>query len=296
MASNTPRSSAAKLQRSLVQRTRHLQWKVSARTSMLSYCKLVKLPWPQWTKRPNVKGIRQRAWLGEFREPWNFREAYLDPVPGAKSSGYEAKVFWTGFSHTIGTRPVVDIFAAAVHGRDVEHEETPIGQVMRKLDWDRPCHNTHEDSDFWKVASQAFAFGNADRAIGSSIHKGFYFLLNHETDRLRKSFLMEYESDLIHDGCVKYNGPTCYMILVDFQNSCRGEAMKELETKLTKLAATPHLACLRPGRTERAARKKSKGWDVELAGMWNKASAAVIKIWNDKNKAVKRYKHHTMKA
>lgn len=78
-------------------------------------------------------------------------------------------LFWAGFSWSLGTRFILDkmieqISADLGNGyelRDIEHEHSPIGQVMRRLNWSRHCHNTKHDSKFWLAMSQQFARGVA---------------------------------------------------------------------------------------------------------------------------------------
>eukprot|EP00933_Yihiella_yeosuensis_P000835 TRINITY_DN1012_c0_g1_i5.p1 TRINITY_DN1012_c0_g1~~TRINITY_DN1012_c0_g1_i5.p1 ORF type:complete len:448 (+),score=45.98 TRINITY_DN1012_c0_g1_i5:61-1404(+) len=144
-------------------------------------------------------------------------------------------IFWAGFSHTLGTRPVMDDMIQALPNcsgkpflcSDIEHASSPVGQILRESRWHRECHRSKEDKQVWVRLSEAFSFrrqqvqtelgifeahlqqadvpeDNAGLVLGvehitSHIagNKIVHVLLNKEQSILNNTFLVEYELPLL---------------------------------------------------------------------------------------------------
>eukprot|EP00933_Yihiella_yeosuensis_P015838 TRINITY_DN13685_c0_g1_i3.p1 TRINITY_DN13685_c0_g1~~TRINITY_DN13685_c0_g1_i3.p1 ORF type:complete len:421 (-),score=62.00 TRINITY_DN13685_c0_g1_i3:404-1666(-) len=144
-------------------------------------------------------------------------------------------VFWAGFSHTTGTRPVMDEMIQILpdcDGKpflcsDIEHESSPLGQILRANRWHRQCHRSGEDRQVWVRLSETFSFrrqevqsqlgvfeahlnladvpeDNAGLILGKETimshiesNKVVHILLNKNIQMLKTTFLFEYELPLL---------------------------------------------------------------------------------------------------
>ena len=79
------------------------------------------------------------------------------------------------------------------------------------------------------------------------------------------------------------------MMLVDFQNQCKGNSIERLVGKLIRNLPSPHLDCICPDCTVPQSSKLeiSIGWDTALREMKETSLAAMRSVWDDANQSVR---------
>ena len=79
------------------------------------------------------------------------------------------------------------------------------------------------------------------------------------------------------------------MVLVDFQNTCKGSTMENLAGKLTRTIGQPHLTCTCPG-CDKQTFAKTVGWTGDIAhDMWHKASKGMAKVWDESTASIRTF-------
>jgi len=150
---------------------------------------------------------------------------------------YPAQVFWSGFSHRLGTRVLVDKIAALVGGEDVEFMGRPLGALLRSGVWTMDggravssglCHAGHflGESHFWTWVSEFYGSLKGDEP-------STFMLVNYNETKLKASFLWNYETRGMANVCI-FEKPSPAWVVIDLQNGC-GTAVNDLFIHLQDL-------------------------------------------------------------